>query len=327
MQQSFKNNLPCNGDIFTREHFLWGEKMKKLKKSLKKRLAFIKQKKEHYLEYNKLYNDFLSYEAFRLKIDLESFILRNYNEKLQVTYLQDVIKNYHLDKISASNIVRVDKKYRVIDNYERVIEAIKNNEPDIEIQVDLDSTYNSGVPIDTLTSKELKVLEEVMSRTRHIYSAIIWDPACNFLEDIVKEIKAVYQVIKVIDVRFENTQGLIDYANKVYECNTRKDFVQTKVERLIKGKSRVVMIYYDIGDPRIDKEGTAQEQVQELKNHIRRTFRDKVEDYIFDICYHSGVNHREVQDIEDALEAAIRNPKNKVSELAGFNDSHWKSID
>ena len=52
--------------------------MKKLKESFKKRMAFIKQKKEHYLEYNKLYNDFLSYEAFRLKIDLESFILRNY---------------------------------------------------------------------------------------------------------------------------------------------------------------------------------------------------------------------------------------------------------
>ncbi|GLI55603.1 hypothetical protein PM10SUCC1_11170 [Propionigenium maris DSM 9537] len=300
--------------------------MKKLKNSLKKRLAFIKKKREHYFEYNKLYNDFLSYEAFRLKIDLESFILRNYNEKLQVTYLQDVIRDFSLDKKSKSNIITVDKKYRIIKNHERLIEAIKNNEADIEISVDLDGRYNSGVPIDTLPVEELKVLEDIMNKTRHIYTAIIWEPAYNFLEDIIKEIKDVYQVIKVLDIKFENTQGLIDYANKVYEHNTRKEFVQTKVQRLIKGQNRVLMIYYDIGDPKIDKEGTAQEQVQELKNHIRKTFRDRIDDYIFDICYHSGVNHKEIEDIEDALKEAVKNPKNTINELENFNNTHWKNI-
>lgn len=286
----------------------------------------MKQKKEHYLEYNKLYNDFLSYEAFRLKIDLESLILRNYNEKLQVTYLQDVIKDFYLGKESKGNIVKVDKKYRIISNHERVIEAIKNNETEVEVSVDLDSEYNNGISIDTLTSKELKVLEEIMNKARHIYIAIVWEPAYKFLEDIIKEIKNVYQVINVLDVRFENAQGLTDYANKVYECNTKKEFIQTKVERLVKGRNRVLMIYYDIGDPKIDKEGTAQEQIQELKNHIRRTFRDKIDNYVFDICYHSGVNHKEITDIEDALEGAIKNSKNRINKLDNFNNSHWKNI-
>lgn len=300
--------------------------MKKLKKSLKKRLAFIKQKKEHYLEYNKLYNDFLSYEAFRLKIDLESFILRNYNEKLQTTYLQDVIKDFHLNKEPQSSIIKVDKKYRIISNHERAIEAIRNNEAEVEISVDLDGKFNNGVSIDTLTTDEFKVLEGIMNKTRHIYVAIVWEPAFQFLGDIINEIKNVYQVIDVLDVRFENKKELIAYANKVYECNTRKDFVQTKVERLVKGKNRVAMIYYDIGDPKIDKEGTAQEQIQELKNHIRRTFRDKIDDYIFDICYHSGVNHKEIRDIEDALKDTLKNPKNTINKLEDFNNSHWKNM-
>lgn len=300
--------------------------MKKLKKSFKKRFTYIKQKKEHYFEYNKIYSDFLSYEAFRLKIDLESFILRNYNENLQLTYLQDVIRDFSLEKKSVSNIIKVDKNYRIIANHERVIEAVKNNEAEVEIDIVLGGRLNKGVPIATLDAKKLKIFESIMEETKHIYTGIIWEPTFNFLENIIKEIKKVYQVIKVLEIEFENTQEFIDYLNKVYECNTRKDFVQTKINRLIKGKNKAVMVYYDVGDPKIDKSGTAQEQVQGLKNHIRRTFRNRMDNYIFDICYHSGVNHKEVKDIEDALKIALKNSKNTIRVLENFSDNHWKNL-
>ena len=128
-----------------------------------------------------------------------------------------------------------------------------------------------------------------------LFCGIIWGSVEEYFDQIEIEIGSRYKIYetKVLDLG----ERLSDFISDVYAIDDiAKWKVKIKQSFLRNYSGTIKIVIFEITDPkfRIGKRtgwpisGTG----AELKDLIRRTYKGKINDYVYDIIFHTGDNHR-----------------------------------
>jgi len=270
--------------------------MRKLKKSLNKRLKALEEAKNYYFNYNKVYREIDNLKSIKIKIDLGTLFLRNYNEKDQEFYAVELLKRWssrNFESEKDRGVIVVDQNFRILDNFEGVCKAFLSNEDEVEISIDFSREASEGTAISGLAKEEYQAFTELKKRCHSEAVSIVWAPAIKHIDEIKEEIEKDYPILKTYDISFENREAFVDYIKKIYEFDGTEEFIKIKAERLVKSEYRLLGIIYDIGDPVLDSVKGESVKVGNLKDHIRRSYRERVDNYIFDVVYHAAFSPEE----------------------------------
>lgn len=120
---------------------------------------------------------------------------------------------------------------------------------------------------------------------------IVWPPAIPLLDDIQEEIEKMYDVLnlEVIDIRSDGFQWFIQELYAVDYADQKK--INLKLERLSRPPHRIGVMTVRIKRPKMAVQDALNRvrctTVGDLKDGIRRKFREAIPDYVYDIIVHS----------------------------------------
>ncbi len=281
--------------------------MRKLKKSLNKRLKALEEAKNYYFNYNKTYKEIESLKSLKIKMDLGTLFLRNYSEKAQEFYSVKLLSRWNsrnFEKDREIGVIPVDRNFRILDNFDGVCRAFLLGMDEVEISVDFSRDVLEGKAIASLSEDEKKAFIELKKRCHSEAVSIVWAPAIKHIDEIKGEVERDYPILKTYDISFDDRERFVDYIKKIYEFDGTEEFINIKAERLVKSEYRLIGIVYDIGDPVLDSIKGESIKVGNLKDHIRRSYRERVENYIFDVVYHAAFSPEECLHLVKVLEDA-----------------------
>lgn len=281
--------------------------MRKLKKSLNKRLKALGEAKNYYFNYNKTYREIESLKSLKIKMDLGTLFLRNYSEKDQKFYAVKLLnswssRNFEIDREVGT--VVVDRNFRILDNFDGVCRAFLLGADEVEISVDFSREVSEGVSIGDLSKDEHQAFVELKKRCHSEAVSIVWSPAIKHIDEIKGEIEEDYPILKTYEISFDDRERFVDYIKKIYEFDGTEEFIKIKADRLVKSEYKLIGIVYDIGDPVLDSVKGESIKVGKLKDHIRRSYRERVDNYIFDVVYHAAFSPEECLHLVRVLEEA-----------------------
>ncbi|GLI55168.1 hypothetical protein PM10SUCC1_06830 [Propionigenium maris DSM 9537] len=281
--------------------------MRKLKKSLNKRLKTLEEAKNYYFNYNKTYKEIENLKSLKIKIDLETLFLRNYNEKRQEFYSVELLNRWNsrnFERDSEIGLVVVDRNFRILDNFEGVCTAFLLELDEIEISIDFSREVSEGTAIGDLSKDECRAFIELKNRCHSEAVSIVWAPAIKHIDEIKEEIEKNYPILKTYNIAFKDKDAFANYVKKIYEYDGTEEFIRIKTERLVKSEFRIIGIIYEIGDLQIDSKKGDSIKVGNLKDHIRRSYRERVDNYIFDVVYHAAFSREECLHLSEVLKDA-----------------------
>jgi len=281
--------------------------MKKLKKSLNKRLKALEEAKNYYFNYNKTYREINKLKSLKIKIDVETLFLRNYNEKTQEFYAVELLNKWNSGRFEDKknkDVVVVDRNFKILDNFEEVCRVFLSGKDEVEISIDFSKEVSEGTVISRLSKDEYNAFLDLKSRCHSEAVSIVWAPAIKHIDEIKGEIERDYPILKTYDISFEKKEDFVDYIKKIYEFDGTEEFIKIKAERLVKSEYRLLGIVYDIGDPVLDSVKGESTKVGYLKDHIRRNYRERVDNYIFDVVYHAAFSPEECLHLVKVLDDA-----------------------
>jgi len=239
--------------------------------------------------------------GFDLYCKMQNLRVRNGYGVLARKRFTDLIQSFEQNGYDENSEIIVDKELKLIDGAHRIALALCRDVKKVKIRI-LDKI--SDVQYDLkwfqarFSDKEVQLLiskyEQWSNRWRHSIKGVIWPSAIQYSDEILKEISQRYEINGYVDYDFPK-EIFEQFVRGIYHIdNIAKWKVETKIQHFIKTNNyRIRML--DIGIPlpdfRIKGSGTTISQVGEkLKKDIRNKYKEKIDNYFYDIVFHTADN-------------------------------------
>lgn len=127
---------------------------------------------------------------------------------------------------------------------------------------------------------------------------IIWGPAFKFKKEILQDTEKYANKLLSFDLKLDNF-----YSNFVYDIYKYEDMPKWKIDKKLEhmhseNNSTINITFYDIDTSEEVyhpyKKCFVFKNVESMKMYIRKKYKDKVDDYFFDIVFHLTDNKAEL---------------------------------
>ena len=243
----------------------------------------------------------------------------NYGEEAIVNF-KKLIKNWEENDYDQKSCIEVNKNIKLLDGSHRLAMALYYKLKDISIRVYMDENnpeYNIEWFLENdFTKDEINCIVEKYNEIIDIYnngieiSGILWSPAVNYFDEIIEKIKLLYHVKEVKDIEFSDET----YARMVKAIYSIDDIDDWKVEKKIEymnnfspKKIRYFSIHIEKPKFRFKQANynTILTQGEKLKQIIRNCYRDKIDNYFYDIIFHTSDNTKQCEYISKLVDFKI----------------------
>ena len=232
-----------------------------------------------------------------------------YKNPLKV--FQELIKSFNSNGLDINYPLLVNNDMHIVDGAHRLACALYFNEPFIAIKINKKLDFsNYGLnwfKKNNFSSEELNLIIQKKKQifiTNHLYFEIIlWPPVSQYFNEIEKYIKDKYTVYSSKD--YKGISEFNTFIKALYKIDDIKDW---KVDLKIKGMSAypkdIRVIKIEIPEPKFRKKENGQiisEKVETLKNQIRESYKQKLDNYFHDIIIHIGDNYSHSKQSQNLL--------------------------
>jgi hypothetical protein len=122
-------------------------------------------------------------------------------------------------------------------------------------------------------------------------TVLIWPPAAQYVEDIRGILEDQVEVLsqETVEIRSDQIARMVEELYAVDFAGPEK--VARKMERLARPPYRLEVLQVRLVRPRMAVQDALNrvrcETIGDIKDDIRRRYRDRVEDYVYDVIIHS----------------------------------------
>ena len=122
-------------------------------------------------------------------------------------------------------------------------------------------------------------------------TVLIWPPAAQYVEDIRGILEDQVEVLsqETVEIRSDQIARMVEELYAVDFAGPEK--VARKMERLARPPDRLEVLQVRLVRPRMAVQDALNrvrcETIGDIKDDIRRRYRDRVEDYVYDVIIHS----------------------------------------
>ena len=159
-----------------------------------------------------------------------------------------------------------------------------------------------------------------------VFAGIIWGPAVKYHKEI-NEIFSKYSI-----PMFSIGLNLGDYYDQfVYDIYNEEDTPKWKIHKKVEHMKnsedkKVKVIFFDIDTSKTfyheRKKYSVFANVEHMKEEVRNTYKDKIDDYFFDIIFHLTDNQKELDYTAEVLNRYLQ----LIEERDGTNNEVFKSL-
>lgn len=224
----------------------------------------------------------------------------------RVENFKELIHSWERKGYEIESAIVLDNNLMVVDGSHRLAMSIYHNLYEINCHVipqTCDVKYGVEWFVENDFSPEeidhiLKKTDSIIQKYKIHISCILWPPVKEYFDEILKKISYIYNVIEVKDMLFSDEE-FDDYVQTVYQID---DIAQWKIDRKKEcmknsGEKVVRYILLEFENPffrykELNK-NTLLTQGEELKRMIRNCYKDKIENYFYDIICLTGDNHEQ----------------------------------
>ena len=295
-------------------------------------------------------NEFGRYDIFVRLLAIEEYYNKNnigfalykkmQNLRVHPQYAQSaekrfklLIKSFEEKGYDETSEIIVDKNLKLLDGSHRIALAIYHNTPKVKIRIVdriTDIEYGLSWFKQYFTDEECKVLHDRQKKCSDTWSyfvkGIIWPSASSYFQKITDVINEKYEGSCFKDY-FMPKEIFIQFVRGVYHID---DIAQWKIESKITHFGdreiypvRVLDINMHYPDFRVKNTGTTiSQEGEKLKKIIRNNYKDKIENYFYDIIFHTADNYSQSEYINALLEQAI----SLKDIFAQIEDMEWMII-
>ncbi len=159
-----------------------------------------------------------------------------------------------------------------------------------------------------------------------VFAGIIWGPAVQYHDEINDIFSKYSQPLFSFGLDLKDYYD--DFVYDIYnEEDTPKWKINKKVEHMQNAKDRrVKVVFFDIDTTKQHyherKKYSVYSNVEHMKEEVRSTYKDKIDDYFFDIIFHLTDNQRELDYTAQVLNKYLK----KVAERDGGDSQIYESL-
>ena len=135
----------------------------------------------------------------------------------------------------------------------------------------------------------------------------LWPPAEKFFDEIMNDLSNTYEIIDFKDFEIEDRDQFESVIRQIYVVDgAREESIRLKVNRFtdqIREDGYIQRrIAFDIPTPNFRPRGSDGKpictQTEDLKKKYRTSYKDKVENYVYDVIIHIGDNFKQTCELE-----------------------------
>lgn len=211
-----------------------------------------------------------------------------------------------------------DKNLKLLDGSHRLALALYFGIPRLSVNIK-DEThqveYSEKWFVDAgFTEDERNLIRkkanELIKRCKVPFECIIWSPAQNYFDDITNELGKMYPLISYQDYEYKE-ETFSRLVKGVYHIDDIEDWkVQKKIEYMQPTANKVVrVVKLDVDSPQFrlkaKTSGTLSQVGEYIKSYIRGKYKDKLDNYFYDIIIHIGDNFEQNEYVDKLFREAF----------------------
>ena len=216
-----------------------------------------------------------------------------------------LIKSWEENGYDVNSSIIVNSKIKLWDGSHRLALALFHNIKKLSLSInDISDTHFYGIEWfyeNDFTLKEINIIESRLEKLLKEYnkgvyiSCILWAPMAEYFEEVTEKINSIFPVSNVKDISFSNDT----YTRMVRGIYKIDDIADWKIEKKIEymqnyplKKIRFLNIFveYPIFRFKQSNFNTILVQGEILKRIFRNCYKDKINNYFYDILVHTADN-------------------------------------
>ncbi len=230
----------------------------------------------------------------------------------------ELIENIQKNGFDEYSTISVGKNQELIDGSHRLAAALYFDEKLIPLKLNrykYDTVYGLGwFKENDFSKEELNRIEQkrkdIFYEKGIYFQVILWPPVQNYFEEITNSLALKYNMLDSYNIDFKDKDKFKEFTFSIYESD---DIADWKIEKKLSGfeqyQLKVKVIEIEIIDPRFRKKELnnhdISQEVELIKKMYRKIYKDKVENYFYDIIMHIGDNYYHTREIAKVLKRYI----------------------
>ena len=227
---------------------------------------------------------------------------------------KELIKNIKTKGFDINSLVPVDRNQQLYDGSHRLACALYFNQNLIPLKIGK-FEFNTDYSLDWFRKKgfsenEIQLIEakkrEIFYKKGIYFQVILWPPVQKYFNEIENDIKEKYEVLDSYEMNFYNENIFKEFVFGVYESD---DIEKWKIEKKLTGFKeydlKVKIIEIEIPNPKFRRKGLNNHdistKVEQIKKEYRNKYKEKVDNYFYDIIMHIGDNFEHTREIDKVI--------------------------
>lgn len=228
---------------------------------------------------------------------------------------KNLILNVEKNGFDEFSLIPVDKNQTIMDGSHRVALALFFDVPLIPLKL-----YKKEFKVDysmewfrknNFSDEEINIIEnkrkEIFREKGIYFQIILWPPVNKYFDEIEEDISKNYKILKSYEINFVNQ---FDFKNFVYEIYESDDIEKWKIEKKLEGFKdydlKVKVIEIEIINPKFRKKDLnnhdISQEVEKIKKYYRNKYKNKLDNYFYDIVMHIGDNYSHTRQIAKVID-------------------------
>ena len=224
---------------------------------------------------------------------------------------QKLITSFNNNGLDSHYPLLVNKDMHIVDGAHRLACALYFNEPFIAIKINKKLDFSSyGInwfKNNNFSSEELDLIIQKKKQifiTNHLYfEVVLWPPVSQYFDEIEQIINGKYTVYSSKD--YKDLAEFNTYIRALYKIDDIRGWkVDLKIKGMYAYPKDIRVIKIEIPEPRFRKKENGQlisEEVETLKKQIRKSYKERIDDYFHDTIVHIGDNYSHTKQSQNLL--------------------------
>lgn len=140
-------------------------------------------------------------------------------------------------------------------------------------------------------------------------SGFLWAPSEPYWPNIIRKISSKYQITSIQKYKFHTYKELKIMVIRLYKHDnvSMTQIKNNKLKTFKKYPPVCIAFQIYISEPNISegKHDVIETDVMNLKKKIRKKYKSKIEDYIFDVIIHISDNTKQTKFVDNIINKAI----------------------
>jgi hypothetical protein len=225
-----------------------------------------------------------------------------------------LINNIQKNGLDECSAISISKNQELIDGSHRLATALYFNEKLIPLKLNrykYDTSYGlEWFKEKDFTKDELNLIEQkrkdIFYEKGVYFQIILWPPIQSYFEEIKNSLKLKYNLLDSYEIEFDDKEKFKEFTFGMYESD---DIDEWKIEKKLSGFEqhhlKIKVIEIGIINPKFRKKELnnhdISQEVEAIKKLYRNLYKDKVENYFYDIIMHIGDNYHHTREIAKVL--------------------------